>query len=112
MLTYNLDLKRNELQLSFSGDIISTNVDELDAKLRALVDNSAVWSQNWSTLTIDMTSTQMLDSLGLNLIVSLLKRVRERPITVRTYLRSRIVYQTLLATRMDKLMTLHLEEKR
>lgn len=110
MISHQLNRKQKEFVLAFEADAISTTVDQMQAELETVVSSSSNWNEQWETLTLDMRLLQMIDSLGLNLLVSLIKRANNRDIKIRTLLRSRMVYQTLLATRMDKQMSIHLEE--
>ncbi len=104
------ELKKNhELYVKVEGEIISTTVNVLREELNQLFNNEAVWGTEWNILTLDLQNTQMLDSLGLNLIVSLIKRVKDRSSSVQALVKSRMVYQTLLATRMDRQMVIRFE---
>lgn len=111
MITHSLDLRNKQLVICVSADMTSTTVEQQQQMLSDIISKSSVWGEPWDKLVLDLRATQMLDSLGLNMLVGLVKRVKDRDATIVTHLKNRIVYQTLLATRMDKQMDIKLEEK-
>lgn len=107
MLNYHYEKKSGTIVLTVDGDVISTTTENIRQGLDALMADSLVWGESWSILLLDMSATKMLDSLGLNLLVSLLKRVQARSASLHVKITSRMVHQTLLATRLDRQITIH-----
>jgi len=90
------------LNISFSEDLLSTNVDAASLQVFSLLESKGIEDAPWSNLRIDLTCSKMIDSTGLNLIVMLVHRVSARSGSVTIAISSSIIYQTLLFTRMDK----------
>lgn len=102
----NYDKRRAQLTLEFGDDLKSSNFEMLKEQIATLLDDSEQWDSEWDTLHLDLSKATLVDSIGLNLLVSIIRRVRERPAEVKATVANSTVYQTLLATRMDKVMEL------
>lgn len=88
--------------MSLPGNILSTNAQEARLELsRALSDPRSAGGA-LEVFELDVTRAQMIDSVGLNLIVWLLKSVRERKARLRLLVSSVHVERTLQFTRLDQ----------
>jgi anti-anti-sigma factor len=105
-MKHNLDTASNTLTIAFPGDVLSTNVDALRQSTFGLLQNPPVSSADWKTLKLDLTGAKMVDSAGLNLIVSIIKAVKARGGTVRATVGNPNVYRTFIFTRLDKQLEL------
>lgn len=105
-MKHNLDIAAGTLTVAFPGDVLSTNVDSLRQETFALLEKSELKSANWKTLKLDLTAAKMVDSAGLNLIVSIIKSVKARGGNVRATVGNPNVYRTFIFTRLDKQLDL------
>jgi anti-anti-sigma factor len=100
-----LDLNEKSLTLRVPGDLISTNAEALRGEIFGLLETSDRPPQAWTAFKLDLTAATMVDSVGLNLIVTLLKRVRKAGARLQIAYSSQNVLRTFIFTRLDK----HLE---
>lgn len=105
-LTHQLDLAARVLNVTIPGDILSTNADALRDELFALLESAPVNTGAWETLHLDLTGAQMVDSVGLNLIVSIIRAVKARQGKVAAKIRSANIRRTFQFTRLDKQIAL------
>jgi anti-anti-sigma factor len=80
------------------GDILSTNADSIRPELFALTENLSAGA----TIHLDLSTARMIDSVGLNLIVSLLRRAKERKVRVRITVAHNAVKRMMTFTRIDQ----------
>ncbi|MEM9444231.1 MAG: STAS domain-containing protein [Verrucomicrobiota bacterium] len=101
MITHTLNASSQELVLTFPGDLLSTNANELNDEITSLCKNGES-SSKWNTLTLDLKNARMIDSIGLNLLVCLVKDIKEKKGQLKALITSRTIYRTFLATRLDR----------
>lgn len=102
----NLDINEKILTLRVPGDLISTNVEALHSEINGLLGPANISSQSWNIFRLDLSSTTMVDSVGLNLIVTVLKRVQTREAKMQIAYSSQHVLRALTFTRIDKYVEL------
>jgi len=95
-------LHHGVLYLDVPGDIVSTGVRELSDQLRSLCALEDVQQAEWHTLELDLTGARMIDSMGLNFLVQILKWVDERKATTRILIRDRNLDRLLRFTRLNE----------
>ncbi len=87
---------------SVSGDLTSTTAPSF----RADVDQKLVAATRdhpgWSVVEIDLRTARMVDSVGLNQLVSIIKNVREKGGSVRILISHPNIQRILTFTRIDK----------
>lgn len=98
----HLDSSEKSLTLHVPGDLLSTNAEALLRELNRLFEASARPPGSWNTFRLDLSVATMVDSVGLNLIVTLLKRVRKSGARMQIAYSSPNVLRTLTFTRLDK----------
>ena len=98
----HLDLNEKSLTLRVPGDLLSTNAEALRLEILPLIEVSDRAPQPWSTFILDLTAAVMVDSVGLNLIVTLLKRVQKSGAKMQIAYSNPNVLRTLTFTRLDK----------
>ena len=103
-MKHNLDKKDNTLNVEVEGDILSTTQESLRYSFMSLLGSEEIQSANWNLLKLDLTRAAMIDSAGLNLIVSLIKLVKGRGARVAATIASQSIHRTFLFTRLDKQM--------
>jgi anti-anti-sigma factor len=93
------------IALHVAGDLLSTNAKDLRAAVEDLL--AAPEKQTWlKTLVLDLTGAKMVDSVGLNLIVAILRAVRIAGGTMTLKHDNPNVHRILLFTRLDQQLTI------
>lgn len=101
----NLNLNENTLTFRVAGDLISTNAEALHREINDLL-GAKQPVQAWQTFLLDLTAAAMIDSVGLNLIATILKNVQGRSAKMKINYSSPNVLRTLTFTRLDKYVEL------
>jgi len=95
----NLDHHTGIITVALAGDLLSTNADQFRAELGPLLDASP---PEWKTFRLDLARAKMVDSVGLNFIITILKTVQKHGAKMQIVYANRNVHRTLLFTRLDK----------
>jgi len=90
------------MTLPVPGDLISTNVETIRHEANALFGTDASKPPEWNIFTLDLTSAKMVDSAGLNLIVSLFKRAQQHGRKIQILYSNPNILRTIAFTRLDK----------
>ena len=98
----NLNLENQSVTFRVAGDLLSSNAEALRGEIGGWFQTSAGEPQQWNTFVLDLTAAKMVDSVGLNLIVTLLKRVQKCGAKMQIAYSSPNVLRTLAFTRLDK----------
>lgn len=101
----HLDHQNGIFTITLHCDLTSTTVEQLRTELHAQLGTPANPEAAWRFFRLELAGTKMVDSVGLNLIISLLKAVQQRGATMQIVCVSPNVHRTLLFTRLDQ----HLE---
>jgi len=100
MMEYKLN---NEvLQISIPRDVLSTGVRDLYDQLHVVQSNQQVQQTPWRVLELDLTRAKMIDSMGLNYVVHILKWAKERNARTRILIRDNNLDRLLRFTRMNE----------
>jgi ABC-type transporter Mla MlaB component len=94
-------LTASTLFLSPPGDILSTTIGPMRAEFIRLMETPEVRDGKWKTLELNLAEARMVDSAGLNFLVTLIKAARHRGAAVRALVKSRTVHRTFVFTRLD-----------
>ena len=103
-MKHHLDKKDRILSVEVEGDILSTTQERLRQSFLSLLDSREIQAAEWTLLKLDLTRAAMIDSAGLNLLVSVIKLVKERGARVAATIASASVHRTFLFTRLDRQM--------
>ncbi len=95
-------LHHGVLYLEVPGDIVSTGVRELSDQLRAVRGLEEVERTGWHTMELDLTHARMIDSMGLNFVVQILKWVKEHEAKTRILIRDKNLDRLLRFTRLTE----------
>ena len=90
------------LTLRVPGDLISTNAEAIRNEadtLLAIPDNTP---RQWEIFKLDLTDAKMIDSVGLNLVVTLVKRIQKCGAKMQVAYSNPNVLRTFNFTRLDK----------
>jgi anti-anti-sigma factor len=97
-----------QLSLVFEEDILSTNVDRLKDQIDKILELPPVKLGGVQKVLFDMKLVKMVDSMGLNLLVNLVKSEKNKGHAIAALVSSLHLHRTLLFTRMDKQMEITL----
>jgi anti-anti-sigma factor len=100
-MKHQINASTRSLELTIPGDVLSTSADQLRSEILALFETEAAKSSRWTTLVLDLTAAKMVDSVGLNLLVSLYKEAKKRDATCRALIKSQNIQRTFAFTRLD-----------
>ena len=98
----HLDPQHGIFTISLNCDLTSTTVEQLRPELHAQLDVPANPSAAWKLFRLDLAATKMVDSVGLNLIIGLLKAVQQRGAKMQVLCANPNVHRTFLFTRLDQ----------
>jgi len=90
------------LQLSVAGDLKSTTTAALHRDVFAILAHDYARSLSIAVVELDISAATMVDSLGLNLVISVLKWSKQRGASFRIIVSKRGVYSTMLAVGLDR----------
>ena len=76
-----VDPSTKTLKLVLPGDILSTDIETLRPAIFGILESTPV--ENWQTLVFDLSATAMIDSAGLNLLISVIRSVQPRGVKLR-----------------------------
>jgi anti-anti-sigma factor len=96
-----VDPDKRTLTFRVPGDVLSTNVEILRDESAKLFDSRAAAPGAWATFVLDLTAAKMVDSSGLNLVVSWLKCVQSRGGKMQVVYASPNILRTFAFTRLD-----------
>lgn len=105
-MKHTLDNHTQTLSLVIPGDISSTNADALRTEIFTILESEIISRANWDTLQLDLRAANMIDSMGLNLLVSIIKFARIRESKIVGLIASQNVQRTLCFTRLNTQMEL------
>jgi anti-anti-sigma regulatory factor len=110
----NIDIPRTEtvtplyntqsacLQLTVAGDLKSTTTAALHRDVFAILAHDYARSLSISIVELDISAATLVDSLGLNLVIAVLKWSQQRGAALRIIVNKRGVYSTMLAVGLDR----------
>ena len=100
--TIDLDRQKNLLSIHIPADLTSTSVREFQAAILGamLVPEGSV--APWQTVALHLTAAKMVDSMGLNLIIKILKIAQAAGGRMQVIYHDPNVHRTLLFTRLDR----------
>ena len=101
-MTSNLDSKEQSLTLRVAGDLLSTNAESVRNEITSLLGASGAAPPKWNLFRLDLASAKMVDSVGLNLVVGLLKQVQKQGAKLQITYSSQNILRTFAFTRLDK----------
>ncbi len=102
MIEHDYDTKEHLLSLTFGTDLLSTNVEQLDTAARAVFARDDVRMSQWRTLVLDFSSVRMIDSMGINFLIQLLRVADGRKAKVKGIITRHNLHRLFLFTRLDK----------
>ncbi len=80
------------------GDLLSTNAAATQTEINRLMETSS----SWKTIELDLRAARIIDSVGLNLIVSIVRTARPEGRSVRLLVANQNVRRVMAFTRIDQ----------
>jgi len=90
------------LCVTVHGDLTSTNAEIVRTEAFRVLDPAAGRLTAGQSFTLNLSGARMVDSVGLNLIVSILKAVQQAGGSMTLVYSNPNVHRTLLFTRLDR----------
>ncbi len=90
------------LRIRFGGDLTSTTIAALHRDVQIILGDEHTRAMSIKRVELDMNSAKMVDSLGLNLVITLLKWAKNRDACLGIQISKRGVYSTLLAVGLER----------
>lgn len=100
MTEIRVERDNRTLRLIFPGDVLNTNVARLKEQAQSAL---AAAGATWEWLEADLSAAKMVDSVGLNLLVSLIKSAQQQNRKTRIRTGSQHVRRALKFTRLDQM---------
>ncbi|MBL9120952.1 MAG: STAS domain-containing protein [Phycisphaerae bacterium] len=88
--------------IRINGDLLSTNAKEVRAVVNDLLTEPEKFSKTLKTLLLDLSTAKMIDSVGLNLIVAILRATKQAGGAMKIRHDNPNVQRILLFTRLDQ----------
>lgn len=96
------------LVLKFKGDLLSTNAEERAGQIGMIFSSHP----DFKIVKLDLNAAKMVDSVGLNMLLGVIKTVIERDAEAVLHISSPSINRVFLMSRFDKLAKIHFREKR
>jgi ABC-type transporter Mla MlaB component len=90
------------LLLVVEGDLKSTTIDEMRRDIGFILKHDYVFLLKIAVVELDISSAITVDSVGLNLVLSVLKWATNSSVEARVIVGMRSVYEMMLAIGLDK----------
>ena len=108
-MKYELNSSNQILKLKISSDITTSNVDEIRLDTLDIINSDQVAKENWNFVDIDLLNANVIDSSGLNFLVTLNRHVNKIGKKVRIFISSPHIHRTFVYVRIDKKMEIILK---
>jgi len=108
LISHSLDAEKRTLRIEIGNDLLSTTFDKIVAGIDRVLASDEVKAASWSLLLLDLTKAKLIDSMGLNIIVSLIKKAQAHPARIAARISSPTIHRTFLFTRLEKYMEIEL----
>ena len=109
-MKYEINSSDKILDLKICSDITTSNVDEIRLDTLEIINSDNLTDENWNFVDIDLLDANVIDSSGLNFLVTLNRHVMKLGKKVRIYISSPHIHRTFLYVRMDKKMEIILKD--
>ncbi|OIO58560.1 MAG: hypothetical protein COZ46_04390 [Verrucomicrobia bacterium CG_4_10_14_3_um_filter_43_23] len=86
------------LCITIDGDLLSTNVKTYGTYIKRTLDEEI----GYKAVAVDLNSAEILDSVGLNMLVSLAKILAEKSVILKIFVSSPSILKVMRFSRIDK----------
>ncbi len=94
-------LSSNVISCAATGDLVSTTSKAYREKLEQAI-AAAPAKATWTMLELDLRAARFIDSVGINLIILMIRRMKERSCSVRVLISSPNLKRVLSFMRVDQ----------
>jgi anti-anti-sigma factor len=99
----------SQVSLSMKGDLLSTNAEE---RGRAILESLQSEPEPWSELVLNLSNARMVDSVGLNMLIALNRRLERQNRSLKLLIASPAVHRVVLFTRLNEIAEVVYKERR
>ena len=99
----------DSLTLCVKGDLLSTNAEERGSAILRMLSEEP---DNWTELVLNLNSAKMVDSVGLNMLIALNRRLERRDKRLKLLISSPAVHRVVLFTRLNQIAEVVYKERR
>jgi anti-anti-sigma factor len=99
-MKHTADSANMTLTVVIPSDVLSTNTEVLRPEIFKILEDTA--SEAWQVLVFDLTAAKMVDSAGLNLLISVVRSVQPRGMKIRALVSNDNILRTFKFTRLDR----------
>jgi ABC-type transporter Mla MlaB component len=89
------------LEIVVPGDLLSTNADRFRTDAVSALEAQSTRKMEWRGVKVDLTGARMVDSAGLNAIVSLIRKAKSLGKRASIHVKDAHVHRICLFTRLD-----------
>ncbi len=100
MINHQIDSSAKSLKITVPGDILSTNVGQYSDDFSKIIEAES--KSDWSTMEIDLSNTKMVDSTGLNFLITVVKKLQSLNKSAKALITNANVNRTFVFTRLDQ----------
>ena len=104
--TIYLDPEEHVLSIVIPGDLTSTTVREFNAEIETALTVPPGQAPSWKSISLNLIAAKMVDSMGLNLIVTIFKTAQKAGAKMQVIYSDPNVHRTFVFTRLDQHVTL------
>ena len=101
-----LDHEERVLSIVIPGDLVSTAVKEINTEIETALAVPPGKAAAWQSISLNLIAAKMVDSMGLNLIVSIFKTAQKAGAKMQVIYSDPNVHRTFVFTRLDQHVTL------
>lgn len=105
-ITQNCDQDRN-LTLCIQGDVLSTTAPQFAEEINDIL----VTQSDFQKLTLDLNAANMIDSMGLNMLIGFAKKMQSMSKPLKVYISSPSVKRIFSFSKIDSIIEVVFEEK-
>jgi anti-anti-sigma factor len=99
---HRVDSAAREVGFTVPGNVLSTNAEQLRGAIFEVLNGPEVRQMGSGTVELDLRRASMVDSVGLNLLVAILKKVKALGSRTRFLVRDNSVARTFQFTRLNE----------
>ena len=95
-------LEDHVLHIHLPGDVLSTGVHQIREQMDRIFEKPEVVASKWALLNLDLSAARIIDSMGLNFLVGMLKFVNGKGAKMRITIQDSNLDRLLRFTRLHE----------
>ncbi len=104
------DPKENILTLEVAGDLVSTSAEPCAAEIDEWLARHK--KKDWIRLDLDLRASRLVDSVGLNVVIGLVKRLQKQKKAVKVFIASPSVKRVFEFSHLSEHVEVHYKKRR